>query len=142
MNSLRYIKDLLHRNRYRYVLGVIFLLCVDTLQLVMPKVLESATDLLEEGTLTRNSLAVHAVALLIVSVGIAVFRFLFRYTLYGVSRSIEHTFRNRLYAHLQKLSANYFNTHKTGDIMAHVTNDMNNVTMATGQGVILRSTAC
>src|SRR5690606_33770320 len=63
-------------------------------------------------------------------------RFLFRYTLYGVSRSIEHTFRNRLYAHLQKLSANYFNTHKTGDIMAHVTNDMNNVTMATGQGVI------
>lgn len=136
MNSLRYIKDLLHRNRYRYVLGVIFLLCVDTLQLVMPKVLESATDLLEEGTLTRNSLAVHAVALLIVSVGIAVFRFLFRYTLYGVSRSIEHTFRNRLYAHLQKLSANYFNTHKTGDIMAHVTNDMNNVTMATGQGVI------
>jgi len=117
-------------------LGVIFLLCVDTLQLIMPKILESATDSLEGGTLTRKSLAVHAAALLLVSVGIAVFRFLFRYTLYGVSRSIEHSFRNRLYAHLQKLSANYFNTHKTGDIMAHVTNDMNNVTMATGQGVI------
>jgi len=102
----------------------------------MPKILESATDSLEGGTLTRKSLAVHAAALLLVSVGIAVFRFLFRYTLYGVSRSIEHSFRNRLYAHLQKLSANYFNTHKTGDIMAHVTNDMNNVTMATGQGVI------
>jgi len=136
MSSLRYIRDLLHRNRYRYVLGVIFLLCVDTLQLIMPKILESATDSLEGGTLTRKSLAVHAAALLLVSVGIAVFRFLFRYTLYGVSRSIEHSFRNRLYAHLQKLSANYFNTHKTGDIMAHVTNDMNNVTMATGQGVI------
>ncbi|HPV02055.1 MAG TPA: ABC transporter ATP-binding protein [Clostridiales bacterium] len=117
-------------------MGVIFLLCVDTLQLIMPKILESATDSLEGGTLTRKSLAVHAAALLLVSVGIAVFRFLFRYTLYGVSRSIEHSFRNRLYAHLQKLSANYFNTHKTGDIMAHVTNDMNNVTMATGQGVI------
>ena len=70
------------------------------------------------------------------AVGIAVFRFLFRYTLYGVSRTIELSFRNRFYRHLQKLSANYFNTHKTGDLMAHATNDMNNVTMATGQGVI------
>ena len=136
MNSFRYISDLLHKHRYRYVLGVVFLLCVDTLQLIMPKILEAATDSLEKGILTRSSLAAYAAALVLVSVGIAVFRFLFRYTLYGVSRSIELSFRNRLYAHLQKLSANYFNTHKTGDIMAHVTNDMNNVTMATGQGVI------
>jgi len=54
----------------------------------------------------------------------------------SVSRSIELSFRNRFYAHLQKLSTNYFNKHKTGDLMAHATNDMNNVTMASGQGVI------
>lgn len=136
MNSLRYIKDLLQKHSYKHILGVVFLLCVDALQLIMPKILEAATDLLEEGTLSRNSLATYAVALVLVSVGIAIFRFLFRYMLYGASRSIELSFRNRLYAHLQKLSVNYFNTHKTGDIMAHVTNDMNNVTMATGQGVI------
>lgn len=136
MNSLRYIKDLLQKHSFKYVLGVVFLLCVDALQLIMPKILEAATDLLEKGILSRDSLATYAVSLVLVSVGIALFRFLFRYTLYGVSRSIELSFRNRLYAHLQKLSANYFNTHKTGDIMAHVTNDMNNVTMATGQGVI------
>ncbi|HOJ80872.1 MAG TPA: ABC transporter ATP-binding protein, partial [Clostridiales bacterium] len=103
MNSFRYISDLLHKHRYRYVLGVVSLLCVDTLQLIMPKILEAATDSLEEGVLTRSSLAAYAAALVLVSVGIAVFRFLFRYTLYGVSRSIELSFRNRLYAHLQKL---------------------------------------
>lgn len=136
MSTFRYIKDLLLGHKYRYALGVIFLLCVDMLQLVMPKILGSATDSLEGGTLTIEELAEYAIIIALIAVGIATFRFLFRYTLYGVSRTIELSFRNRFYAHLQKLSSNYFNTHKTGDLMAHATNDMNNVTMATGQGVI------
>ncbi len=136
MSTLRYIKDLLLRYKYRYALGVIFLLCVDMLQLVMPRILGRATDSLESGTLTIAKLAEFAIIIALIAVGIATFRFLFRYTLFGVSRSIELSFRNRFYAHLQRLSANYFNTHKTGDLMAHATNDMNNVTLATGQGII------
>ena len=78
MNSLRYIKDLLQKHSFKYVLGVVFLLCVDALQLIMPKILEAATDLLEKGILSRDSLATYAVSLVLVSVGIALFRFLFR----------------------------------------------------------------
>lgn len=137
MNTLRYLKDLLAKHKYRYIFGILFLFGVDILQLVLPKILGDVTNLLESGTLTRTGLARYAAAVALIGVGIAIFRFLFRYTLYGVSRSIEFSFRNRFYAHLQKLSANYFNTHKTGDLMAHATNDMNNVTMATGQGIIL-----
>lgn len=136
MSALRYIKDLLTKFKYRYLLGIVFLLCVDALQLVLPKILGDATNFLESGTLTREQMAEFAVTVALIAVGIAVFRFLFRYTLYGVSRSIELSLRNRFYAHLQKLSTNYFNTHKTGDLMAHATNDMNNITMATGQGII------
>lgn len=137
MDKLRYIRDLLSRNKYRYLLGVIFLLGVDILQLVMPRILGDATDFLESGTLTASKLAEFSITILFIAVGIAVFRFLFRYTLFGVSRSIELSLRNRFYQHLQKLSANYFNTHKTGDLMAHATNDLNNVTVTTGQGIIL-----
>lgn len=136
MGTLRYIRDLLFKHRYRYVIGVIFLLGVDILQLVLPKILGDATDYFESGTLTAPKLAQFSVIIALIAVGIAICRFLFRYTLFGVSRSIELSLRNRFYAHLQKLSMNYFNTHKTGDIMAHATNDMNNVTMATGQGII------
>lgn len=136
MSTLRYIKDLLIKYKYRYLLGIIFLLCVDGLQLVLPKILGDITDFLERSTLTRAKLGEYAILVALIAVGIAVFRFLFRYELYGVSRSIELSFRNRFYAHLQKLSVNYFNTHKTGDLMAHATNDMNNVTMGTGQGII------
>jgi ATP-binding cassette, subfamily B, multidrug efflux pump len=136
MGTLRYIKDLLLKYKYRYMLGIVFLLGVDLLQLVLPKILGDVTDALESNSLTRPRLLEYALIIASISIGIAVFRFLFRYALYGVSRKIELSFRNRFYAHLQKLSANYFNTHKTGDIMAHATNDMNNVTAATGQGII------
>jgi ATP-binding cassette subfamily B protein len=136
MGTLRYIKDLLLKYKFRYCLGILFLLGVDLLQLVLPRVLGDATDYIESGTLTRPKLLQFALIIVLISVGIAVFRFLFRYTLYGVARAIELSFRDRFYAHLQKLSINYFNVHKTGDLMAHATNDMNNVTAATGQGVI------
>jgi ATP-binding cassette subfamily B multidrug efflux pump len=53
----------------------------------------------------------------------------------GASRKIETELRNRFYAHLQKLSANYFNIHKTGDLMAHATNDIQNIRMALGPGI-------
>lgn len=136
MSTLRYIGDFLLKYKYRYVWGVIFLLCVDVLQLMTPKVLGNATDSLEGGTLTRAKLTGYVTAVVLIAIGIAAFRFLFRYMLYGVSRSIELSFRNRFYSHLQRLSANYFNTRKTGDLMAHATNDMNNVTHAAGQGII------
>jgi len=136
MNLLRYIKDFLLKNKYRYLLGVVFLICVDVLQLATPVVLGRVTDLLENGSFTRSVLATYAVILVFIAIGIALFRFLYRYTVYGVSRSIELSLRNRFYAHLQKLSVNYFNVHKTGDLMAHATNDINNITMATGQGII------
>ena len=136
MDKLRYIRDLLSKNKYKYFIGIIFLLCVDGLQLVLPKVLGDVTDYLESGKLTREILLRYAAIITLIAVGVAVFRFLFRYTLMSVSRSIELSLRNRFYAHLQRLSLNYFNTHKTGDLMAHATNDMGNVTMASGQGII------
>ena len=136
MDKLRYIRDLLSKNKYKYFIGIIFLLCVDGLQLVLPKILGDVTDYLESGKLTREILLRYAVIITLIAVGVAVFRFLFRYTLMSVSRSIELSLRNRFYAHLQRLSINYFNTHKTGDLMAHATNDMGNVTMASGQGII------
>ena len=36
MNKLRYIKDLLSANLFKYVTGIAFLLCVDVLQLILP----------------------------------------------------------------------------------------------------------
>lgn len=55
----------------------------------------------------------------------------------GSARFLEYKLRNDLYFHFQKLSTNYFNNHRTGDLMAHATNDINAVRMAAGPGVIM-----
>ena len=63
-------------------------------------------------------------------------RFGWRYFIIGASRGIEYRMRNDLFAHLETLSARFFNSHKTGDLMAHFTNDLQAIRMAAGMAVI------
>ncbi len=137
MNNLRYIKDLIYKYRFKYLIGVISLIIVDALQLFLPIVLGDITNSLKSGTLTRQQLTLFAILLVCIAIGIALFRFIWRYMVYGVSKILEAAIRARFYGHLQKLSVNFFNNHKTGDLMAHATNDINNVSVALGQGVAL-----
>lgn len=137
MNKLRYIKDYLIEKRHKYLLGILSLLMVDVLQLVLPKILGNITDLLKEGLLTKNILAKYMFIIILIALGVAVFRFFYRYYVYGTSKYIETELRNRYYNHLQKLSANYYNSHKTGDLMAHATNDINNIRAMLGPGITM-----
>ena len=63
-------------------------------------------------------------------------RFGWRYFIVGASRGIEYRLRNDMFGHLETLSARYYNSHKTGDLMAHFTNDLQAVRQATGMAVI------
>lgn len=137
MNHLKYIKDLLFKYKYRYMGGLVCLLFVDFLQLVLPKFLGNLTDTLESGQITKELLFLYSLGVIGISLGIAVFRFFWRYFVFGVSKILETALRDRFYLHLQKLSVNYYNNHKTGDLMAHATNDINNVRMALGQGAAM-----
>jgi ATP-binding cassette subfamily B protein len=49
---------------------------------------------------------------------------------------VEEGLRNRLFDHIQTLSASYFDKVKTGDLMAHATNDIQHIRMATGMGLV------
>ena len=67
---------------------------------------------------------------------IGAFRYVWRRCLLGSARRLEETLRNRLFSHLQTLSAAYFDRTKTGDLMAHATNDITQVRMAAGMGLV------
>ncbi len=64
-------------------------------------------------------------------------RYYWRIYILGTARLLEFHLRDMLFPHLQKLSANFYNEHKTGDLMAHATNDVNAVRMALGLGIIM-----
>jgi ATP-binding cassette subfamily B protein len=73
-------------------------------------------------------------------VGLAVvagaMRYWMRELLNGLSRWIEFDLRNDLFTHLTTLDASFFAQHRTGDLMARLTNDLSAVRMAAGPAVM------
>ena len=131
---MRAIFAYLWKYRGRVLLGVLSLLFVDGGQLIAPWLIGAAVD-----ELTRSNLGnVGLFALYIVGLAVLIgfFRFTWRFFLLGASRRIRRDIRNQLYQHVLTLSARFFNTMKTGDLMAHFTNDVEAIMMASGFGVL------
>jgi ATP-binding cassette subfamily B protein len=130
------IKPTIIANRARILIGLISLIIVDFLQLIIPRIIKSAVDELTLYQIAWQGLRQHA--LLIVGIGLLIggFRYVWRRCLLGTSRQVEEALRNRLFGHLQTLSPRFFDSASTGDLMAHATNDINQVRMATGMGMV------
>lgn len=141
MDKFRHIKDFFNKYKWKYILGIFVLLFVDGLQLITPKLLGAFTDALNARTLTMNQIYLYCFLIIIIAVFIAVFRYVWRMLIIGTSRELEFWLRNKLFRHLEKLSLNYFHHTKTGDLMAHATNDINAVRMAFGMGVVMMTDA-
>lgn len=136
MKSFYLIKPFLLENRFRIFAGVVCLIIVDMLQLFIPRVIKWAVDDLTALRTDLLQLAVYALYIVGLALLIAIFRYIWRRCLIGTSRRVEEGLRNRLFSHIQTLSASYFDTVKTGDLMAHATNDIQHVRMATGMGTV------
>ncbi|SDK21548.1 ABC transporter ATP-binding protein [Natronincola ferrireducens] len=136
MISFKILKPFFLKNKWFYILGVLWLLLVDILQLFIPEILRGITNRLETNLLTQRQLALYALYVLLIGVTIGFFRFLWRMFIIGASRNLEYQLRNKLFSHLLTLSSSYYQRHKTGDLMAHLTNDIHAVRMALGPGIV------
>ena len=137
MKSFLVLKDFFIKNKWKYFFGVMWLIIIDIVQLIVPQILRIVTNLLQNNLLTFNELIKYSLYIILTGLIIAVGRYYWRIYLQGTARTLEYYLRNKLFRHLLTLSTNYFNTHKTGDLMAHATNDINSVRMALGQGVVM-----
>lgn len=137
MHSFITLKDFFIQHKWKYVLGIIWLIIVDLLQLILPQILKSVTDLLENNSLSMYGLMKYSSYIILIGLGVGLGRYFWRIYIQTTARKLEYHLRNKLFSHLQALSTNYFNTHKTGDLMAHATNDINAVRMALGIGIVM-----
>ncbi|WP_432665854.1 ABC transporter ATP-binding protein [Wukongibacter baidiensis] len=132
-----------HLNKYykkyfmHFLIGVTSLAIVDLLQIKVPLIIGEITDAIIAGGVNEKILLNKALYLTLIGLAIAGGRFIWRNLIFGTSRNIEYHIRNDIFRHLEKLSQNYFNRHKTGDLMAHATNDVNAVRMAIGPGLLM-----
>ncbi|MGD9336515.1 MAG: ABC transporter transmembrane domain-containing protein, partial [Syntrophobacterales bacterium] len=136
MNPYRILLPYFRRNFRNLAIGIGALLLVDILQLLIPRIIKWAVDDLTSYQATSANLLKYSGMVLALALGIVAFRFVWRRCLFGHSRKIEEALRNRLFAHLQTLSFSYFDRTDTGDLMAHATNDIQAVQLATGMGLV------
>jgi ATP-binding cassette subfamily B protein len=136
MKAAELIKPYFIENRSRILIGLACLITVDILQLFIPRVIKAAVDDLTGFQIVGRQLLVYALYMVAIAICIGIFRYIWRRCLLGTSRRVEEGLRNRLFTHLQSLSPSYFDYTKTGDLMAHATNDIQQIRMATGMGMV------
>ena len=137
MKAFFTLKDFFSKNKKNYLIGVFWLLIIDLVQLIVPQIFRRLTNDFQNNILAPPDILKYVFLIIITGVIIGVGRFFWRIYILGISRTLEYYLRSSIFNHLLKLSPNYFNTHKTGDLMAHATNDVNAVRMAIGQGTIM-----
>src|SRR5689334_24654985 len=133
--NLRPLLPYLKRYRWAYAFGTACVLLTNGIQVLGPKVLGTASDAMLEGVTSRK-LLFYAGLLLAIAVTKGIFQFLTRWVVIGISRDIEFDLRNDLFARLENLSYSYYQRHRTGDIMARATNDLNAVRMLLGPAIM------
>ncbi|MBW1816813.1 MAG: ABC transporter ATP-binding protein [Deltaproteobacteria bacterium] len=130
------LKPYFIQNRWSLALGLLSLLLVDFAILLIPLVIKRAIDLLTVNAATPSLLFHQGLVILGLAAGVAFFRYVWRYHIFGHSRKVEEGLRNQFYEHLQKLPPSFYHRTRTGDLMAKAVNDINGVRMATGMGMV------
>lgn len=136
MEQVRFVWTYIRKHRWQYLFGIMTLFVVDYLNLLIPELTGVITDGLRDGTMGREEIARTIGQIFLVGLSLGIGRFFWRYFIFGGARQIECEMRNDMFAHLETLSVEYYNEHKTGDIMARFTNDLNVVRMAIGPAVV------
>ncbi|PIE55992.1 MAG: multidrug ABC transporter ATP-binding protein [Desulfobulbus propionicus] len=128
-------------HRYRLALGFTALLLVDALQLTVPRLIKLAVDGLESRCINGKTLLWIGAGILAAALGMALFRFCWRYLIIGFSRILEKNLRDRIYQHLLGMDQPFFDRRTTGDLMAHSSNDLASVQLAFGMGMVAATDA-
>src|SRR5580692_535528 len=134
-DKLKPLAPYLRRYWKQLAWGGVAVVLYNAVKVLIPVVIGHAIDDMRHG-ITESKILLHAGRLLIIAVLAAIFLYITRQVIIGASREIEFDLRNDLFANLERQSASYYHTHRTGDIMARTTNDLNAVRQLLGPAIM------
>ncbi|QGX46552.1 ATP-binding cassette domain-containing protein [Streptococcus equinus] len=120
----------------RYIVGILALILVAVLNLIPPKVMGNVIDHVTSGELTQHELLLNLFYLILSALAMYALRYIWRMYILGTSYRLGQIMRFRLFEHFTKMSPSFYQKHRTGDLMAHATNDINSLTRLAGGGVM------
>ena len=135
LGKLQPLAPYLHRYRKALAQGAVAVVLYNVSKLAMPLLIGRAVDDVQHhgapGIVVRSVLVLLAVAVIS-----AVCLYATRWIIIGASREIEFDLRNDLFRNLERQSLSFYHTHRTGDIMARTTNDLNAVRQLLGPAIM------
>lgn len=136
MSGMDLVRALARRKALGLGIGFAALILVDVTQLYIPRLIKFAVDDLTYGRADAHRLLLIAGGVLGLALVMAALRMVWRPLLMGFSREVERQLRGELFDHLQRMHLGYLDDNPPGELMARATNDLNNIRMATGIGLV------
>ena len=132
------IVTLFKSHKRQIVFGLLGLTAVDALQLMVPRIIGGVITYLTESNYNSSDfINKSAFYLILCGILMAFFRFVWRFFLLGTSRKIEKDLRDKYFHKLQSLPMSFFNKNNAGDLMARGVNDIEQIKMACGFGIVV-----
>ena len=136
MNIIRKIGWFLKLEKKRYIVGILALSLVSVFNLIPPRVIGNVVDNIASGELTNKYLFINLAYLVSAALIMYGLRYVWRVYIFGAAYNLGRLLRFRLFQHFTKMSPSFYQKYRTGDLMAHATNDINSVVMVAGGGVM------
>ena len=162
MRHLKVLNKYFWKYRYRFALGIIFIISSNYFAILAPQVTGYVFDLLQttlgaprpkvaskdydwlvqliinsiEAKSYGSVIAVCGIAILVLALLSGLFMFLMRQTIIVMSRHIEFDQKNEVFAHYLQLDMNFYKTHSTGDLMSRMAEDVSRVRSYTGPAMM------
>lgn len=136
MKVFKRISWFIKEEKWSYILGILCLTFIAILNLLPSRIVGIVIDEIVKGTLTHESLLMYTAATLFIAVIIYLARYGWRVFIFATSYRLERKIRLNLFRHLTRMSPSFFQEHRTGDLMAHATNDIRAIQRVASNGVL------
>jgi ATP-binding cassette subfamily B multidrug efflux pump len=161
LKHLKALNKYFWKYRYRFVLGIIFIIVSNYFAILAPQVTGYVFDVVQQslGATKKTGIAeydwlvkkfIHfaaqykaisvialcGITILVLALIRGIFMFFMRQTIIVMSRHIEYDQKNEVFQHYLKLETNFYKTHSTGDLMNRIAEDVSRVRMFTGPAVM------
>ena len=142
MKSLSYLNKYFIKYKWRFLLGILFIVIANYFGVQMPIYVKDTTDELIKNTSVKTTTEGVSLALkiggiyVLLSIASGVFLFLTRQTIIIMSRLIEFDLKNEIYAQYQRLDYSFYKKYATGDLMNRISEDVSQVRMYLGPGIM------
>lgn len=124
------------QEKKRYLIGITFLILTSFVNLVPPRILGLMADQLNRGHISWSEYTLLILTIVIAALLLYSFRYFWRKQIWGGAAELELQLRSKLFRHFMEMDRTFYQRHRTGDLMAHATNDVSAVQEVAGEGVL------